>query len=91
MDRVVTEVKKELSSSQWYSLQTFGVLKLVMTAYSVSLFTGLQSYLKERSSALCSAITRFTQCHEYNAMLSKWNIKKEKVHLIVKDNAGNMV
>ena len=24
-------------------------------------------------------------------MLSKWNIEKEKVHLIVRDNASNMV
>ena len=30
-------------------------------------------------------------CREYNAMLSKWNIKKEQVHLIVRDNASNMV
>ena len=29
--------------------------------------------------------------HEYKAMLLKWNIKKELVHLIVRDNASNMV
>ena len=30
-------------------------------------------------------------CHEYNAMLLKWNIKNEQVHLTVRDNASNMV
>ena len=30
-------------------------------------------------------------CREYMAMLTKWNIKKEQVHLIVRENASNMV
>ena len=30
-------------------------------------------------------------CHEYNAMLSKWNIEKGQVHLILSDNASNMI
>ena len=30
-------------------------------------------------------------CREYNAMLSKRNIEKGQVHLIVRDNASNMV
>ena len=30
-------------------------------------------------------------CREYDAMLSKWKINNEQVHLIVRDNASNMV
>ena len=30
-------------------------------------------------------------CHEYNAMLFKWNIEKGQVHLILRDNASNIV
>ena len=30
-------------------------------------------------------------CREYNAMLSNWNIDNEQVHVIVRDNASNMV
>ena len=28
---------------------------------------------------------------EYHSMLTKWNIKPEQVHLIIRDNASNMV
>ena len=30
-------------------------------------------------------------CREYNAMLSKWNIEKGQFHLILRDNASNMI
>jgi len=29
--------------------------------------------------------------HKYHSMLAKWDIKTEQVHLIIRDNASNMV
>ena len=97
MDGVATEVKKELSSAQWYSFTTDIWSTEVSNDYLLSFTVHWLTELFEKKEAVLHAQplpgshSGEVLCREYNTMLSKWNIKKEQVHLIVRDNASNMV
>ena len=97
MDGVATEVRKELSSAQWYSFTTYIWSTEVSNDCLLSFTVHWLTELFEKKEAVLYAKplpgshSGEMLCREYNAMLSKWNIKKEQVHLIVRDNSSNMV
>ena len=97
MDGVATEVKKELRSAQWYSFTTDIWSTEVSNDCLLSFTVHWLTELFEKKEAVLHAQplpgshSAEMLCREYNAMLSKWNIKKEQVHLRVRDNASNMV
>ena len=97
MKGVMAEVEKELSSVQWYSFTTDIWSTEVSNDSLLSFTVHWLTELFERKEAILHAHplpgshTGEMLCREYNAMLSKWNIDNEQVHLIVRDNASNMV
>ena len=57
---------------------------MIMNAYSVSLSTGLQELIEKKETVLhaqplLGSNSGEMLCHEYMAMLSKWNIEKSKI------------
>ena len=97
MNGIKMEVKKELSSVQWYSFTTDIWSTEVSSDCLLSFTVHWLTELFEKKEAVVHAQplpgshSGEVLCHEYNAMLLKWNIKKEQVHLIVRYNASNMV
>ena len=97
MNRVATEVKKELSSAQWYSLYhrhwSTEVSNDCLLSFTVHWLTDLFEKKEAilHTQPLPDSHSGEVLCREYMAMLTKWNTEKEKVHLIVRDNASNMV
>ena len=97
MNGVATEVKKELSSAQWYSFTTdiwsTEVSNDCLLSFTVHWLTDLfeKKEAVPHTQPLPGSHSGEVLCREYMAMLSKWNIEKKKVHLIVRDNASNMI
>ena len=86
MNGVVTEVKKELSSAQWYSFTTDIWSIKVSNDYILSFTVHWLTDLFEKKEVLHAqplpgSHSGEVLCREYMAMLSKWNIEKQKVHL----------
>jgi len=89
---VEKEAEKELSSMRFTDIWSTEV----RTHCSVLLSTGLPSYLKRKVAVLHAHPLPGSHngemlCQEYNTILSNWKIDNEQVHLIVRDNASNMV
>ena len=97
MSGVTEEVVKELSSVQWYSFTTDIWSTEVSNDSLLSFTVHWLSEVFEKKEAVLHAHplpgshTGEMLCREYNTMLSNWNIDNEQVHLIVRDNASNMV
>ena len=97
MNGVTAEVEKELSSVQWCSFTTDIWSTEVSNDSLLSFTVHWLTELFEKKEAVLHAhplpgshIGEML-CREYNAMLSNWNIDNEQVHVIVRDNASNMV
>jgi len=97
MKGVTAGVAKELTSVQWYSFTT-DIWSTEVRNDSLHSFTvHWLTEIFERKEAvlhahpLSGSHSGEMLCREYNAMLSKWKINNEQVHLIVRDNASNMV
>ena len=88
---------KELNSVQWYSFTTDIWSTEVSNDSLLSFTVHWLSEVFEKKEAVLHAHplpgshTGEMLCREYNTMLSNWNIDNEQVHLIVRDNASNMV
>jgi len=94
MRGVTDEVKKELQCVEWYSFTT----DIWSTEVSSDCLLSLTvHWLTKKFEAVLHAQplpgrhTGGVLSREYHSMLTKWNIKPEQVHLIIRDNASNMV
>ena len=94
---VTDEVKKELQSVEWYSFTTYIWSTEVSSDCLLSLTVHWLTKDFEKKEAVLHAQslpgshTGEVLSHEYHNMLAKWSIKAEQVHLIIRDNASNMV
>ena len=97
MSGVTAEVVRELSSVKWFSFTTDIWSTEVSNDSLLSFTVHWLTELFEKKEAVLHAHplpgshSGEMLCREYNTMLSKWSIDNEQVHLIVRDNASNMV
>lgn len=91
------EVHKQLSSATWLSFTTDVWSSAVSSDCLLSLTVHWMTDSFERKSAVLHAEplrgshTGEILCDHYRRMLAKWNINKSQVHLMVRDNASNMI
>ena len=94
---VTDELKKELQFVEWYSFTTDIWSTEVSNDCLLSLTVYWLTKKFEKREAVLHAQplpgrhTGEVLSREYHSMLTKWNIKPEQVHLIIRDNVSNMV
>ena len=94
---LTNEVQKLLKEVVWFSFTTDVWSTDVSSDSLLSLTAHWLSDLFERQSAVLYAEpihgshTCELLCEHYKRMLAKWKIKESQVHLMVRDNAANMV
>ena len=94
---VTDEVRKEVQCVEWYSFSTDIWSTEVSSDCLLSLTVHWLTKKFEKKEAVLHAQplpgrhTGEVLSREYHNMLAKWNIKPEQVHLIIRDNASNMV
>ena len=97
MTAVTSCVKLEIANVRWYSFTT-DIWSTDVSSHSLlSLTAHWLTDSFERKSAVLHAQsfpgehTGEMICSKYKAMFEGWEIQQEQVHLIVRDNASNMV
>ena len=91
------ELHKQLGTAAWLSFTTDIWCTDVSSDCLLSLTAHWLTDLFERKSAVLHAEplygshTKEVLCGHYHGMLAKWNISESQVHLIVRDNASNMI
>ena len=94
---VTAAVKKELAGIPWFSFTTDIWSTEVSNDSLLSLTAHWLTDSFEHKSAVLHAQPMYHAhtgeyiCEQYKQMLARWEIKNEQVHLIVRDNAANMV
>ncbi|XP_065895673.1 zinc finger BED domain-containing protein 4-like [Dysidea avara] len=94
---LTNEVQKLLKKVVWFSFTTDIWSTDVSSDSLLSLTAHWFSDLFERRSAILHAEpilgshTGEVLCEHYKRMLAKWKIKESQVHLMVRDNAANMI
>ncbi len=96
-DGVASEVRKAIAGVQWFSFTT-DIWSTEVSNDSLLSLTAhwLTDSFKPQSAVLHAqtfpgAHTGEMICGRYTEMLKGWGIKKEQLHLIVRDNTANMV
>ena len=93
---LMNEVQKLLKEVVWFSFTTDIWSTGVSSNSLLSLTAHWFSDLFERSAVLHAgpihgSHTGEVLCEHYKRMLAKWKIKESQVHLMVRDNAANMI